>query len=154
MIPGINFACNGSITGWTIGARWIRGRSRDSYPYLLIWRSPGGDNYTLDDSTRLFVSDNGRDNGNYNFTGIPDHPMEFQVGDVLGIFQPRRIRSRVRLNFERNTGPTNYFVRTEENDVSPPLDNLIITDSNVQADTDLPAIFIQFSRCNHNILYT
>ena len=87
MIPGINSTCNRSIIGWTIDARWTGlDGDCDSYPYLLIWRSPRGDGYTLEDSTRLLVSDNGCDNGDYIFTEIPDPPMEFQVGDVHGIF--------------------------------------------------------------------
>ena len=148
MIPGINFACNGSITGWTIGASWRTGGSRDSYPYLLIWRSTGGDSYTLEARTELFVSNNGRDNGNYFFTGTADPPVQFQVGDVLGIFQPPEDRSLVRLFFEIGTGPTNYYVGTGDNEVSPPLGSLTITDSNVMTDTDLPAIVsVQISMC-------
>ena len=94
------------------------------------------------------MSDNGRRDGDYAFDGIPDPPVEFQVGDVLGIFQPPIDRSLVRLHFERSTGPTNYYVGTGDN-VSPPLDNLTITDSNIMTDTDLPAIIVQISTCNH-----
>ena len=155
MIPGINFACNGSITGWSILARWRTGGSRDSYPYLLIWRSAGGDRYTLEDSTELFVSDNGRRNGIYLFPGIADPPVQFQAGDVLGIFQPPEDRSLVRLLFERHTGPTNYYVRTGNKKVSPPRlsTSLRITPNNVMEDRDLPAIVVQISTCNHLILF-
>ena len=152
MIPGINFACNGSITGWTIGANWQTGGSRDSYPYLLIWRSAGGDRYTLEDRTELFVSDDGRRNGFYTFNGTTDPPVQFQAGDVLGIFQPPENKSIIGLYFEIRTGPTNYCVGTGDN-ISPPLDNLAITDGNVMTDTDLPVIVVQISTCNHFILF-
>ena len=148
MIPGINFTCDGSITGWTIGARWRTDGNRDFFPYLLIWRSAGGDNYTLEGSTQLFVPNNGRANDeDYFFNGFPDPPLEFQAGDVLGVFQPTAGRSRVRLNYEPNTGPTSFFVETL--DISPPLlDSLTITDSNVLNDTDFPAIILQIGTFN------
>ena len=155
VIPAINFACNGSITGWSILASWRRDGSRDSYPYLLIWRSTstGGDRYTLEARTELFVSDNGRDNRNYFFTRTANPPVQFQVGDVLGIFQPPEDRSLVRLFFERDTGPTNYYVGTGDNEVSPPPDSLTVTDSNVMTDTDLPAIVVQISMCFYIHIY-
>ena len=154
VIPGINFTCNGSITGWKIGARWSTDGFRDSFPYLLIWRSAGDENYTLEGSTQLFVPDNGRANDrDYFFSGFPDPPLEFQAGDVLGFFQPCALRSRVGLNYEPNTGPSSFSVDTD--DISPPLlDSLTITDSNVLNDTDSPVIILQIGTCNHVMAWT
>ena len=150
VIPDINFTCNGSITGWTITARWRTDGNRALFPFLLVLRSAGGDNYTVEGSTELFVPDDGRASGqNYIFNGTTDPPVEFQAGDVFGFFQPRGGRSRVHLSYERDTGPISYYVSTNSL-----LDSLTITDSNVENDTDLPAIILQISKCNHAVART
>ena len=39
----------------------------------------------------------------------PATPLSFQVGDVLGIFQPDSGRNRLRVYFQYDVGPQNYY---------------------------------------------
>ena len=150
VIPGITFGCNGTITSWTIGANLRRGGGRDSYPYLLIWRSTGGNSFRLEGRTQLMVPDDGRPDGDYTFSGNASPPLQFQVGDVLGIFQPRDRQSLVRLYFESGTGRISYSRRAD--DVSSLMDSFTITGRGVDDDEDLPEITVELSKCNQDIL--
>ena len=111
IIPGIPLNCSGAITNWTIGAEWRRGGGRNLFPQLQVWRSTeDGCSYALIGDTKLFVpGGNERPRGGYIFSGTPDPAVEFQTGDILGIFQPRESKSRVRVYYDTSTGPTNYY---------------------------------------------
>ena len=39
----------------------------------------------------------------------PSSPIPFQEGDILGIFQPSRAASRLRVYYVNNVGPINYY---------------------------------------------
>ena len=77
-----------------------------------------------------------------------DPPLDFQAGDILGIFQPHRDESRIRVDYERDNGPLNYFMITGRNVVEPPLEEFTITeDSEMQNATPLVAVEIsEFDR--------
>ena len=90
------------------------------------------------------MPNDGRSNGNYIFDGNPDPPLQFQAGDVLGIFQPRNQRSLVRLYFERETSPINYVMTAD--DVPPLMNSFTTTDGGVGVDRDLPEITVELSK--------
>ena len=77
-----------------------------------------------------------------------DPPLEFQAGDILGVFQPHRDESRIRVHYERDGGPPNYFMFTESEVVEPPLEEFTITDdTRVQYDT--PLVTVEISTCKY-----
>ena len=122
IIPDIPLNCSGSITAWTVGAEWRTGGNHNFFPHLQIWRSVvEGCSYTLIGDTELFVSgdDDERPNGNYIFNGTPDPAVGFQKGDILGIYQPRESRARVRVHYDTSTGPSNYYNDIGNDDVPP-----------------------------------
>ena len=115
VIPGISFNCSGAITSWTIGAEWRTGLGRDFFPHLQIWRSTScaTNTFVLVGDVEFFVAGGEeRPGGDYVFSGTPDPPLEFEAGDILGIFQPRESRSRVGVYYDTSAGPTNYYIDT------------------------------------------
>ena len=40
---------------------------------------------------------------------IPDTPLEFQEGDILGVYQPDGDNSQLVVYYQENTGPKNYI---------------------------------------------
>ena len=108
-----------------------------------------GCSYALIGDTELFVSGGAeRTRDDYIFTGTPDPAVEFQIGDILGIYQPRESRARVRVYYDTSTGPSNYY-----NDIGnadePPLvvnqeDFGIITADGKE--NGLPLLAIQISK--------
>ena len=83
MIPGINFACSGSITSVVIGAEWENGD--EAYTELQIWRSNSADVYVKIDGTSIAADE---ENNSEVYEITLDPPLAFQDGDILGYFQP------------------------------------------------------------------
>ena len=152
VIPGISFNCSGVITSWTIGAEWRPdGRDRDFFPHLQIWRGTScvTNTFVLVGDVELFVAGGDeRPRDDYVFSGVPDPPLEFEAGDILGLFQPRESRSRVRVYYDTSAGPTNYYIDTG-NDNQPSVSSFTTTSADGTEDS-LPLVTIEigkFTRC-------
>ena len=87
-----------------------------------------------------------------------DSPLEFQTGDVFGIFQPQESDSHLRVAFLENvnTGPESLFVDTGNAEVPPD------TFSSTDTFTDYPLVAITagklpLAQCSariyHHIVY-
>ena len=145
IIPGISFNCSGAITAWTIGAEWRTGGSHDFFPHLQIWRSTScaTNTFVLVGDVELFVAGE-RQRGNYVFSGTPDPPLEFEAGDILGIFQPRESRSRVRVYYDTSAGPTNYYIDTD-NAEQPSMAGFTTTSAD-DTENSLPLVTIEIGK--------
>ena len=102
VFPDINFTCNGSLTKWivvgTIGDM-VGGE-------VQIWRRNAGseNNYTKVGFSVLLATDPENDNV---FEHIPNSPLNFQEGDILGVYQ-RGGPNRTAIYYHTTTGPANY----------------------------------------------
>ena len=119
------------------------------FPHLQIWRNAsicGANTYILAGDTELFVPDSAGlvTQNDYVFTGTADPVLKFQAGDILGLFQPRESRSRVRVYYDTSAGPTNYY-----NDIGnaeePPLTSFVITNADGMED-HLPLVTIEIGK--------
>ena len=94
LIPDWNFTCNGTITGFLIGAdiRHMKG-SRKRYPEVQIWRRTNSSSlsrdYYLNSSEEIRLNA-----GYFSPSGVLEYnlnnPFHFQAGDIFGVYQPRR----------------------------------------------------------------
>ena len=73
-------------------------------------------------------------------------PLEFQAGDILGIFQPHPYESRIRVNYEGDIGPLNYFLRTGEQAVEPPLVEFNLNENTVNEEYSTPIIVVEIGK--------
>ena len=115
----MNFACNGVVTGYTVGLGQQNG-DHDQDPVIQIWRkSPGSYYKTSPDiviNSALCVDTNdgltevasGHGHGvfhcNLNQTRIR---VSVQAGDILGLYLPARVNKDIAFAKVIN-GPTNY----------------------------------------------
>ena len=145
IFPGVNFTgCNGSITAWTIGVRWITGNGHDHFPYLQTWRNTGTDTYELVNSIELSVSGE-RSAGRYMINDTIDPPLKFQDGDILGVFQSRGFFSQFRLHgLPGGSSSLSYHIGTNQ-EVEPPFDTITITDNGVVPENSLPLVSVAIS---------
>lgn len=105
IIPSMTFHCNGAITKFMIAG--LSYGTRAHHPELQIWRREDtthwqrkeatGDNTAVVRTVHLNVLEY-----------IPIPPLPFQVGDVLGIYQPYSSVSALKLYLEE-TGPENHY---------------------------------------------
>lgn len=138
IFPGINFACAGSITRWTVlGTPQGQGQQ---FPWLQIWRHIEDDSYTLVHSTNSSTSidevEIGRQLGVYEYT--PDTPVDFQQGDILGVFQPAQSQNSLQVAYARDAGARSYYIMTE----TPAMDTFRLSDPSVRTDVDYPLIAV------------
>lgn len=102
--PDIKIECSGNLTEFTFGTRKRKGRGRNLYPELQIWRkeSPSS-SYTigLTDGTPTKLSKN-----LYKYTLTT--PIPVQHGDYLGIYQSDTKKSKLILYYQEYNGPSNY----------------------------------------------
>jgi len=141
IIPHINFTCDGAITKWIVAGRWDDGGMHDWYPDLQIWRSAGTNMFTKVGNTTLRV-EGGSDSVSYYEYNVTT-PLNFQAGDVLGIFQPDRGRNRLRMYF-LSVGPQNYYERLDNDIVEPPSDMFAL---GTVFQNDLPLVAVEISKC-------
>ena len=146
IIPHINFTCDGAITKWIVLGRWNDGRNRDWYPDLQIWRSSGNSMFTKVGNTTLRV-EGGSDTVTYYEYNLTT-PLNFQAGDILGIFQPDRGRNRLRMYFLSGVGPRNYYEDLPRNAVTPPSEMFSLD----MFQNDLPLIAVEISEFTHHCI--
>ena len=141
IIPRIAFRCNGSITKWIVAARWGSGEDRVYFPELQIWRANSTSSGLYDKISASTFSATA-ENANSVYEHTPSSPLPFQEGDFLGIFQPSRDTSRLRVYYINNVGPPNYYY--DPDDDTPPIGPFRITRS-TSTQNDQPLFAVEIS---------
>ena len=101
LFPDITFTCNGFITKWIVGAKRGRGTL---LPELQVWRNIGGTSFIKTKFSPLPSS--ATDNNIVEY--IPNPPLEFHEGDILGVYQPPHQDSALVVYYQDHDGPANY----------------------------------------------
>ena len=110
LVPHVNFSCSGNLTSLLIGAT-VR-RKGHQYPQIQLWRTVDRNLYTRQESQviKLAIGDFSPDGVlQYNLTT----PIQFQSGDVLGIYQPLKSVSAASIYYSIDTSsPNTYRLRS------------------------------------------
>ena len=137
IIPMINFTCNGSINKWIVAAKWDDRGDRTFFPLLQIWRrSPGTDVYNLVDSTPTMGA---TENTSEIYEVVPSSHLQFQQGDILGVFNPDK--PRLGIYYVDKIGPANYHTGAG----SSPSNSPFTIGHNTDSQNDLPLIAVETS---------
>ena len=126
LIPEMNFACNGTITGYTAV---LKQQDGDQDPMIQIWKknpsqpgsyyktSPGiaiDSTLCVDGLTQLSEVSRVRQCNLNQSTRV-----SVRVGDILGLELPARNNDDIKLAFARvSSGPTNYVFNASESQLS------------------------------------
>ena len=76
------------------------------FPELQIWRNDVGNDYDISSSSEITESHSTSTPHMYEHS--PDPPLQFQAGDVLGVFTPPV--PRLTFRFQHHGGPENYYI--------------------------------------------
>ena len=139
IFPDINFTCCGNLTKWIVGGTV----GNDIGGEVQIWRRNTGSNndYTKVGFSILQATDPDND---HVYEYIPDPPLEFQEGDILGVYQQR---GDMRVFYQDTTGPANY--RHPGNvDVVPPAPATLNGATLVVSQYDYPLVTIEIGEYN------
>ena len=149
--PDIRFTCDGMITKWIVGAGWITLESL--YPELQIWRSSGNDMYQKINGTLIDVETES-ENRVYEYDNFP--PIPFQAGDILGVFIPPDVESKLRLSAESGHGHTNYYIPTANFGTVSQYDSIDLQQDTPQVSSSVyhPLVTVEISKHGHIIIST
>ena len=144
--PSMKFLCDGLITKWIIGANL--GLLDDLRPELQVWRKTGNQMFERINGTFLDF-ENRIDSDIYEYEDFS--PIPVLSGDILGIFQPQRTLSRVRIHSEEANEPTNYYYTTEggSNGGESPFNT--IYPQNASSESYHPLISVEMSKLTSHI---
>ena len=136
------FSCNGSVTKWIFGAVNYEIPNESQ---LQIWRQLGPNNYTKIGSSSVNASTM---IGTNLYEFIPETPLEFQEGDIFGVYAGHPYGNAVGLVLyeQRETGPINLRISSTLN--SPPS---TITQTLITVNNDFPLVTVEISM--HFILF-
>ena len=105
-------------------------------PELQIWRKREGNTYTKVYFGLLSSSNN--DSSTVR-EYILNPPIEFQEGDILGVYQPQEDRSDLLIYYQDNDGPNNYAIDTDVSLSS-------FTLGNIDKKHDYPLVTVEVSQ--------
>ena len=113
LFPDVSFTCpEGRITNLTFVARPGSGSNQDRDPQLQVWRTDtDGEQYRIISS--VAISDAIGDIISQNIYSLSSLNLTFQKGDMLGLYQPKERRSRLRsslaLYVQAGGASVNYY---------------------------------------------
>ena len=145
IIPGIRFTCTGMLTKWIIGAQRTLTQTTN-HLQLQIWRQRSSTNNTFDRINFSDITDlNATDDLNV-YEYVPNPPLQFQVNDLLGFFQPPSADSQAVVYYQEGGGPQNFAY---SNQVSP--SNMLVVGGEV--DNNVPLVEVEINGKFYHILY-
>ena len=137
IFPSITFTCSGEVVKWIMAVRW-RGRRRDEFPELQIWRSSGDSTYQKEGRTVISVTSE-EDEDVYEFPVAP--PLPFQPGDILGLRQPPGGDSRLQVRYDNGGDSVYYGTGANQNN-----DIFDISGSGVMKKTGIPLVTVEIGK--------
>ena len=104
------FNCSGKMTGLLFVGAVRTGQGRDQYPEIQIWRNTNGGMYTRQGGEEMQLAA-----GDFSPDGVLQYnlttPISFESEDVLGVYQPPKNASVVRVYYD-SSASTTYLVGT------------------------------------------
>ena len=141
--PDMDFRCNGTITKWIYAGTMGTGNEK---PELQIWRRIRDDIYVKQNFSQVIFN---KINSNNVHEFYPTNPIEFNEGDVFGLYQPDDRDSELFLFAQRESGPNNY--RADAN-VEQSFTNLVLSELRLEGGNDFPLVSLEISIGKH--IYT
>ena len=149
LFPNIQFTCSGQVVKWIVGASYTSG---EYYSELQIWRPTSDNTFQKLNSTVTTVLAEVR-SGIYEF--VVDPPFPVQPGDVLGIFQPPELESRLLIDYDGRDSGMNYYLPLDGDTIQPSHTFVDISESGWQSGTILPLVSVEIGKfTDRNVLYS
>ena len=159
ILSGISFTCSGSVTKWIIGAQRRSSITAVLHPDLQVWNCSALEDKDAVDCDRV---GNSTINGAVQVEGLPnvyqytpDPPLEFESGDVFGLYQPDSLTSQLEVFFE-DTPPGGITIRVEG--LSSSLTSINDMDNSLDikddgGNNDFPLITVETSKVTCTFMY-
>ena len=105
------FLCNGSVTKWIFGAE-DQVNNQNALAEFQIWRQQSSSSYNKVSFSSMTFNDVTLIGTNlYEF--IPQTPLQFQEGDIFGVYIPLTSLSRLVFYEQTQSSPLNRFINAD-----------------------------------------
>lgn len=139
IFPDMNFSCMGLLTKWIIGGE--PGIPKNPVPELQLWRRANGTNYFKTGVSRISSIPNSSPHKNV-YEYVLDPPLEFQNGDVFGLYKPRENESVLNIFLQEKSGP---FAYGQENGTNLALAEIMVDFTKPLDENDYPMVSVEIS---------
>lgn len=112
IVPEIKFTCSGTLSKWIFVAESISGHRKNRYPELQVWRPQSTEIYDIVHTIPITPESTSQTNV---YTHTISTPIQYQAGDVLGIYHPPADASAYKIYSVEHGGPDNYHMGRQEN---------------------------------------
>ena len=146
--PDMDFRCNGTITKWIYAGTMGSGNEK---PELQIWRRIRDDMYVKQSFSQVIFN---KTNSTNIHEIYPTNPIEFNEGDVFGLYQPEDRDSELVLFAQKKNGPKNYRVNAN---VDQSFTDLVLSELALERGNDFPLVSLEISigkHIMHNVIDT
>ena len=146
--PDMDFRCNGTITKWIYAGRMRNGNEK---PELQIWRRIKDDMYVKQNFSQVMFNETNSTNIHEFY---PTNPIEFNEGDVFGLYQPEHRNSELVLFAQKESGPNNHHVN---GNVDRSSTDLVLSELEIENENDFPLVSLEISigkHIMHNLIDT
>ena len=140
--PEMDFRCNGTITKWIYAGTMGSGNEK---PELQIWRRIRDDMYVKQSFSQVLFN---KTNSTNIHEIYPTNPIEFNEGDVFGLYQPDDADSELVLFAQGFSGPNNYRVNANVDQSST---ELVLSELRLEGGNDFPLVSLEVSIGKHKM---
>ena len=148
IFPNIQFTCTGRVVKWIIGASYAAFLSGVEYfSELQIWRPTSNTTFQKLNGTITTVSTE-VPSGIYEFVVEP--PLPVQPGDILGIFQPPLLDSRLLVDYDSGENAKMFYLPLMNNIVQPAHTSVDVNVGGWETGTVLPLVSVEIGKFFHN----
>ena len=146
--PEMDFRCNGTIIKWIYAGTMESGNEK---PELQIWRRIRDDMYVKQNFSQVIFN---KTNSTNVHEFYPTNPIEFNEGDVFGLYQPDDANREFVLFAQKGNGPNNYRV---DPNIDQSSTDLVLSELRLEGGNDFPLVSLEISigkHIMHNLINT
>ena len=139
IFPAMHFTCSSLLTKWIIDGE--PGEFNNPFPELQLWRASGESSYNKIGASLIAALPNATMYTNV-YEYILDTPLEFQVGDIFGLYKPKENESVLNVFLQENSGP---FAYGEKSGVGMALTEIMVDPTVPLNQNDYPMVSAEIS---------
>ena len=139
IFPDMYFSCSGVLTKWIIGGE--PGSPHKPLPELQLWRMSDGAKYLKTNASLIHALPKVTLHKNV-YEYILDPPLEFQKGDVFGLYKPEEEESVLNIFLQENNGP---FAYGKETGAKLPFTEVMAEPTMLLDQNDYPMVSVEIS---------
>ncbi len=147
------FNCSGKLTGWKFAAKW-ENDDKSQFPELQVWRLVDGSTTSYSKVLSVTATTIARSINSVYTYDLGDSAFDIHRGDVLGVFQPEKRKSRLIVYLQESEEDIYSYYYKDKTKVS--LAQMDINGGGIKSNrNEKPFVTAVIGElCTHTVLYS